>query len=310
MASSLHIGGAWNIPTELEQDHLAGVRKAVELIFPKLQAGMSALDAVEEAVKILELDPTFDSGRGAFLNAAGEVELDASIMDGRNLDFGAVGAVRDILHPVTLARAVMEKTEHSFIVGKGANQLAEAFGIPTVDPKSLLTERELAFYDKVKSDPNFRTRQPFENPEEEPHDTVGAVAMDIYGNLAAATSTGGTPRKLPGRLGDSPIVGSGVYADNFTGAASATGYGECIMKVVFCKTACDYLMHSSSMDSASLVVRYMKSRVNGLGGIIMVDRDGKYGFAYNTPKMAFAYADPNTAEVISHIKGPLPSPSQ
>lgn len=291
-------GGAWNIPDEYDKAHLNGVSTAIKAIFPKLQSGMSALDAVETAVNILEEDPTFDSGRGAFLNEIGEIELDAMIMNGQNLDFGAVAAVQNLLNPVSLARKVMEKTEHTMLVGKGAMIFAKKMGFEELPPEALLTERELEFFHKIKSDKSFRTEMPFEF---NPMDTVGAVAMDKNGNIAAATSTGGTARKLQGRVGDSPIVGGGAYADNLTGAISATGWGESIMKVVLSKTVCDLFVQNSAIEAAQKGISILKNRVNGMGGVIGINHRGKYAFAYNTPKMAFAFANEN-GEIEAHIQ--------
>lgn len=291
-------GGAWSIPDAYELDHINGVYHAVATIYPELLHGMTALDAVEAAVKILEEDPTFDAGRGAFLNAIGEIELDAMIMDGATLNFGAVASVQNILHPITLARRVMEHTEHCFLVGSGAQLFARQIGVPELAPRDLLTPRELEFYEQIKSDPSFYTHQPF---EPQPNGTVGAVALDTGGNLAAATSTGGTPRKLPGRVGDSPIVGAGAYADNKYGAASATGWGESILKIVMSKTACDLLQENSADQAAQLAVELLNQRVQGWGGIIIIDKKGQYGLAHNTTKMAFAYAQPS-GEIIAQIK--------
>jgi beta-aspartyl-peptidase (threonine type) len=291
-------GGAWNIPDHLVADHIAGVKKALELVYPALQKGMSALDAVEKAVNIMEEDPTFDAGRGAFLNEHGEIELDAMIMDGATLNFGAVAAVQNILHPVSLARKVMEETEHCFLVGNGAQHFARKMNIPELDPAELLTERELIFYNMIKHDPTFHTRKPF---DAERMGTVGAAVLDISGNLAAATSTGGTPRKLSGRVGDTSIVGAGTYADNLSGAVSATGWGESILKVLLSKTVCDLFREYGAMESAQKSIQLLKQRVNGLGGIIGINSRGDYAFAHNTPKMAFAYAD-GAGRVIADIK--------
>lgn len=291
-------GGAWSIPEEYENAHVNGVRKAVELIYPDLLNGMAALDAVEKAVRVLEQDSTFDAGCGAFLNAIGEIELDAMIMDGATLNFGAVAAVQNILHPVTLARLILEKTEHCMLAGSGALNFARQMGIGEIDPRELLTPRELEFYEQIKNDPNFKTKIPFEPAA---CDTVGAVAIDERGNLAAATSTGGTPRKLPGRVGDSPLVGAGAYADNLLGSCSATGWGESIMKVLLSKTACDFLNHFSATQAAENAVDILEKKVQGWGGVILIDKHGAYGFAHNTTKMAFAYAEDN-GEVIAKIK--------
>lgn len=290
-------GGAWSIPDEFDRDHINGIHRAIAQVYPGLKQGMSALDAVEKAVKILEADPTFDAGKGAFLNAIGEIELDAIIADGATLNFGAVAAVQNILHPVSLARLVMELTEHCLLIGKGAQRFAQENHVPELKPEELLTSRELEFYEKIRNDPGFYTHKPF---EPKPNGTVGAVALDVHGNLAAATSTGGTPRKLPGRVGDSPLIGAGAYADNQSGAASATGWGESIMKVLMSKTACDLLNFYSAKIAAEMAVDLLRERVNGWGGIILIDRNGNFGFAHNTTKMAFAYADP-FGQVIAKI---------
>jgi len=279
-------GGAWDIPPEQEPDHLAAVRRAVETVYPHLLAGMSALDAVEAAVRVLEDDPALNAGRGAVLNAQGEIELDAMLMDGKTLRVGAVGAVRNILHPVTLARVVMERSKHCFLVGSGANEFAREMGIAETHPRALITERELAYYlQHIRDNPSYTAGTTF-GPTAA--DTVGAVAMDVEGNVAAATSTGGIPGKHPGRVGDAPIAGAGTYADNQTGAASATGWGEYIMRVVLTKTAADLLATLPAMEAAAAAIKVLHDRVQGLGGIILIDRHGNYGFAYNTPKMAFA----------------------
>ena len=279
-------GGAWSIPDEMDMAHLAGVRKALEMVYPALQKGLTAIEAVERAVNILEEDPTFDAGRGAFLNDQGEIELDAIIMDGSDLSFGAVAAVQNLLHPVSLARSVMEKTEHSMLVGKGAQTFARSMGMKELDPTALLTDRELAYYHQIKEDPNFKSHHPF---EPSPSDTVGAVAMDQYGNLAAATSTGGTPRKMAGRVGDSPIIGAGAYADNKTGAVSTTGWGESIMKILLAKTVCDRMENHTAARAARLGIQVLADRGKGFGGVIGLNAQGEYAYAYNTEKMAWGW---------------------
>ena len=291
-------GGAWNIPDEFVAAHLNGVTNAIQQIYPLLLTGLSALDAVEKAVNLLEADPTYDAGRGAFLNEIGEIELDALIMDGRNLNVGSVAAVQNLLHPVSLARKVMEATEHCLLVGQGAMKFAKKMGFEELPPEELLTERELIFFNKIKNNSDFRTELPFEFTA---MDTVGAVAMDEYGNFAAATSTGGTARKMVGRVGDSPIVGAGGYADNELGAVSTTGWGESIMKVLLAKTVCDAFENQSAMSAGQRGIAILQKKVNGLGGVIGIDHRGEYAFAHNTPRMAFAYAGKD-GEVISNIK--------
>ncbi|MEL6924043.1 MAG: isoaspartyl peptidase/L-asparaginase [Bacteroidota bacterium] len=281
-------GGAWNIPDAAVTAHLRGVTQAVAEVFPKLQQGLSALDAVEQAVNVMEADPTFDAGRGSFLNELGKIELDAMIMDGTTLDFGAVAALQNFLHPVSIARKVMDQTEHCMLVGAGANRFALRAGFEALEASALLTERELAFYEQIKNNPQFRTHHPFES---RPSDTVGAVAIDEQGRLAAATSTGGTARKLQGRVGDSPIIGAGAYADNQLGAASATGWGESILKVMLSKTVCDLLAKHPAMEAAQQGVSILQNRVGGLGGVIGLSANGTYARAHNTPRMAHAWAD-------------------
>ena len=290
-------GGAWDIPADREADHLRAVRGAVAAVFPRLQQGLSALDAVEAAVRILEADPALNAGRGAVLNVNGEIELDAMIMDGLGLRCGGVAAVRNILHPVTLARAVMERTPHCLLAGEGALQFARAIGMSEVDPGELLTSRELIYYQEhVRGNPRFDVRPMFGGL---PSDTVGAVAMDQVGNFAAATSTGGTAGKLPGRVGDSPIAGAGAYADNELGAASATGHGEAILRVVLTKTACDLLRDHAAQEAVMGALQALR-RVQGLGGLILIDRQGNYGWGHSTTKMAAAWseADGSTVEGI------------
>jgi len=283
-------GGAWSIPDAMDEAHLGGVQHALMTVYPKLQQGISALDAVELAVNLLEENATFDAGRGAFLNEKGEIELDAIITDGATLSFGAVAAVQNLLHPVSLARKIMEETEHSMLVGLGAQAFAERMGFESLAPETLLTERELAYFHQINKDPDFRTHHPFEPM---PSDTVGAVAMDHLGNLAAATSTGGTPRKMAGRVGDSPIIGAGAYADNESGAVSTTGWGESIMKVLLSKTVCDRMLQMKAHQAAKEGIDILYQKGKGYGGVIGINALGDYAFAYNTEKMAWGWIDEN-----------------
>jgi beta-aspartyl-peptidase (threonine type) len=275
-------GGAWEIPPEDRQAHIDGCRGAAAAGWAILEAGGSALDAVEEAVRQMESDPTFDAGRGAFLNAAGVVELDAIIMDGRTLDLGAVAAIQHIQHPVSLARLVMTESKHAFLAGRGAEAFAREHDVPICPQEALLVGRELKRWRDLQEGgalPDYFT----------PQDTVGAVALDQAGNVAAATSTGGTPNKLPGRVGDSPLVGSGAYADNHSAAASATGLGEALMKIVISKTACDRIeMGQAPQPAAEAVMKLLTERTDGQGGIIILDRQGRYGIAHTTSYIAHA----------------------
>lgn len=282
-------GGAWRISEDTYADHINGTRAAVEAGWKALLKGGSALDAVEIAVSAMEDDPTFDAGVGSVLNRAGDIEMDAMIMDGRTLALGAVAAVRGIKNPVKLARVIMEDTDHCVLVADGARRFAEEKGIRLCAAAELTVPREIERFHRLQQMPDYHLADEF-TPD--PMDTVGAVAIDEDGNIAAATSTGGVHFKLPGRVGDSPLVGSGAYADNLTGGASATGHGENIMRVVLAKTATDALGRGmSAQQAADSAIRYMYERVGGYGGLILVDHRGETAFAYNTPHMAVAWVD-------------------
>lgn len=236
----------------------------------------SALDAVEAAVRILEDCPFVDAGCGSYPNTQGEIEMDALIMDGRTLDLGAVAAVKYVRNPVSLARRIMTDSPHTFLVGSGAEAFADSIGFPRCSMADLVVE---------EGDERIETDQAALG------DTVGAVAMDMNGNVAAATSTGGTRNKLPGRVGDSPLVGSGGYADNRTAAVSATGYGEALMKIVISKQVCDYVSSGLSAQVAcNAAIHLLEERLKGQGGLIAVDWQGRVGYAYNTTAMPYAYA--------------------
>ncbi len=273
-------GGAWYIPNHLREEYAQSCRDALLTGWALLREGGTALDAVETAVRVLEDNPLLDAGRGSYLTRAGHVEMDAIIMDGRTLDLGAVAAVQRIRHPITLARRVMALPEHDFMVGAGATALAEELGMPLCDETELLGRFEDPEDEDTWMPPEMRSLG----------DTVGAVALDADGNLAVATSTGGTPNKRAGRVGDSPLVGCGAYADNLTGAAAATGWGERLMRILTSKTACDFLAGGyAAQEAAEATIRLLGERVAGYGGVILIDADGNVGLAHNTPDMAYAY---------------------
>jgi beta-aspartyl-peptidase (threonine type) len=282
-------GGAWDIPDEEVPGHLNGCRLAAQIGWSILRQGGSALDAVEAAVRALEDDPAFDAGRGAWLNSAGEVELDAIIMNGATLSSGAVAAVQHVRNPISLARLVMERTSHSLIAGAGAEHFAQAQGIPLCDESELLTGHELERWRMIRAQKDFSVVKAFGGM---PRGTVGAVARDVHGHLAAGTSTGGTPNKLQGRVGDSPLIGCGCYADDLSAGASATGWGESIMKVVLCKAACDFAAQGhGAQQAAAQAIGVLADRAQGLGGLILIDRAGHIGVSFNTPRMARAWME-------------------
>ncbi len=281
-------GGAWAIPDDAVESHLNGVRKALAAGWAALRKGGSALNAVESAVMTLEDDETFDAGRGSFLNRDGKVQLDAFLMDGENLRAGGVGCVERIKNPIHAARVVLEKSPHVYFVTEGAERFAEENGIQLIENTELVVPREVERWKNAKEQRYLTTPSEFCSPTSS-HDTVGAVALDAKGNIAGGTSTGGTLNKAPGRVGDSSLIGCGCYADNDTGAASTTGWGEPMMKVVLAKWATDRVGYGDAPEQAAReAIHYVHRRVHGHGGIILLDRKGRAGVAHNTPRMAWA----------------------
>jgi beta-aspartyl-peptidase (threonine type) len=280
-------GGAWAIPDDMVEAHLNGTRQAVAAGWRVLEAGGSALDAAEEAVVVMEDDEAFDAGRGSFLNREGKVQLDALIMDGATLRAGGVGCVEHIANPVRAARKVLSESPHVYFVAKGAERFAREHGIPLCRNEDLIIPREVERLRALQATSSGGEQELFAPTIS--HDTVGAVALDRDGNIAAATSTGGTLNKAPGRLGDSSLIGCGCYADNLSAAASTTGWGEPIMKLVLAKWAADRVASGSLPQwVAAEAMTYLRDRVNGHGGIILLDCQGRFGLAHNTPRMAWA----------------------
>jgi beta-aspartyl-peptidase (threonine type) len=294
-------GGAWAIPDDMVEAHLSGVRNAAAAGWRVLERGGSALEAVEEAVVVLEDDETFDAGRGSFLNRDGKVQLDAFIMDGATLRGGGVGCVERLRNPVRAARKILSDSPHVYFVAEGAERFAAEHGIALCRNEDLVIPREVArlreYQALASTDGNdlFAREIPHDMLS---HDTVGAVALDRNGNIAAATSTGGTLNKAPGRLGDSSLIGCGCYADNLSAAASTTGWGEPIMKLVLAKWAADRVESGSLPEwAANEAMNYLKQRLSGHGGIILLDAQGRFGIAHNTPRMAWALHTAEKQEV-------------
>jgi L-asparaginase / beta-aspartyl-peptidase len=298
-------GGAWAIPAEMAEDHQRGVAQALATGYAILEKGGTATDAVEAAVTVLEDDPTFDAGRGSFLTASGRVQLDALLMDGATLRAGGVACVEHLRNPIRAARLVLDKSPHIYFVGAGAEAFAQSHGMPLIDNAELVLDRErtrllqaqarlaegladLTFSGPIaRDDKGPETAVRFES-----HDTVGAVALDQYGNLAAGTSTGGTLNKAPGRVGDSSLIGCGCYADNHSAAVSLTGWGEPIMKLVLGKWATDRVSQGVAPElAAQQAISYLFARLGGHGGIILLGPDGQFGLAHNTPGMAWGIAN-------------------
>ena len=285
-------GGAWAIPDDMVEAHLNGVRNAASAGWRALELGGSALDAVEESIVVMEDDETFDAGRGSFLNRDGRVQLDAFIMDGETLRGGGVGCVERLRNPVRAARQILSNSPHVYFVAEGAERFAAEHGIELCRNEDLIIPREVERLREYQTQALTHGNDLFAPGTADDvlsHDTVGAVALDRNGNIAASTSTGGTINKAPGRLGDSSLIGCGCYADNESAAASTTGWGEPIMKLVLAKWAADRVAAGNLPEwVAKEAMNYLKHRLNGHGGIILLDAQGRFGLAHNTPRMAWA----------------------
>ena len=279
-------GGAGTRPDHDPGPYLAGTRAAAEAGLRVLLQGGTALDAAQAAVVVLEDDPSFNAGTGACLTAAGDVELDASCMDGTTLRAGGVACVKTIKNPILAARRVCDDTPHVLLCGPGADAFARECGIPEYPNELFVTPRQLARWQELHA---LAQKQGADTVRAGTIGTVGAVAVDGKGHVAACTSTGGTPYKRPGRVGDTPIIGAGAYADDHEAAASSTGFGEAILKVTMARAACVRVRDGMSPRKAAIAaVGLLKERAHGAGGIIVAGPDGRLGWACNTPRMARA----------------------
>jgi len=299
-ALAIH-GGAWNIPDDEVDAHRRGLVLPLTRGFEALRRGARALDVVELVVRMLEDDPAFNAGRGSHLNSAGALEMDASIMDGTTRRVGAVAAIGGVRHPVSVARRVMDDSPHVLLVGSGARRFARHAGAELCTTGQLLVGREKARWQRIRAGERGLVSREF-SPRAAPHGTVGAVACDRKGRTAAATSTGGTQDKAPGRVGDSAVVGAGTYADDRRGAASCTGWGEPILRAVLAKTAVDALAGGRAPLAASRTALAELRRLAGWGGLILVDRKGRATAAFNTPRMARGLADARGLAVLVERK--------
>jgi beta-aspartyl-peptidase (threonine type) len=294
-------GGAWNIPDDQADAHRTGVLSALKAGWEILQDGGTAVDAVERSIVVMENDDTFNAGHGSVLDAAGEIELDASIMEGGTLRAGAVAALQNVANPISAARAIMEESDSVLLVGLGAMRFAKEHGIATCGQDALITGREIARWREAQaSGTGTAARRKGAPGRSSPGDSVGAVALDAKGTIASGTSTGGTPNKHQGRVGDSALIGCGTYADNAVGGVSSTGWGEALIRVVMAKSVID-MMQSNGDDperAAKDAIAALKKRTGGHGGVVVLGASGGVGIAFNTPRMARAY-------ITSSIKGPI-----
>ena len=284
-------GGAWAMPHDEVPAHRQGIRNALEAGYAVLARHGSALDAVEAAIVVMEDDEAFDAGRGSFLTRDGRVQLDALLMSGADLRAGGVASVEHLRHPIQAARLVLEHSPHVYFTGIGAERFALQHGMRPCDNMDLVLPREQRrLYAAQEAELQGLGDTTFSGALDS-HDTVGAVALDSHGNLAAGTSTGGTLNKAPGRVGDSSLIGCGCYADNQSAAVSLTGWGEPIMKLVLGKWAVDRVEAGATPQQAATdAIAYLHRRLGGHGGIILLGPDGSVGLAHNTPRMAWGLA--------------------
>ena len=294
--------GAWD--ADRWKEGMVGIKEAASAGFRILKVGGAALDAVEAAVMSMEDNGVFNAGLGSTLAIDKRIEMEASIMEGRTLNAGATSLLRDIKNPVHLARLVMENTDHVFLVADGAEKLANLFNLERRNP---MTELRLRYwYDLTQKlkDREMESLPKLEKmlkayPDLFSTDTVGAVALDGKGDTAAATSTGGRALKMPGRIGDSPLIGCGTYADNEAGACSTTGIGEVAIKLVLAKATCDFVrIGQSAQQAAENSIRLVNKRIKlkSSMGLIVVDMKGGIGAAHNTPNLCWAYMTSRLSE--------------
>ncbi len=275
-------GGAGSVKEASRPLHADGCARAAEAGRRVLEAGGRAIEAAVEACRALEDNPRFNAGHGACLTSAHTLELDASVMDGEHLEVGAVTVLPPFRNPIQIADAIRRDGLHTMYAGQGAADFALRHGFSAVDPEALITDAARARLARVLAGDTERAWA---------GGTVGAVAVDADGHVAAATSTGGTVGKRPGRVGDTPIIGAGTWADDLRGACSTTGVGEQIMRFGLARYACD-LLHGSTVDEAAeRAISAFSERVGGRGGLILVDRDGRAAFANNTTTMSWAIAE-------------------
>lgn len=304
--------GAWR--PERRKPGLSGVKEAATVGFEILRADGNALDAVEAAVVCMEDNEVFNAGKGSTLTIDRRVEMEASIMDGKTLNAGAVGLLKDIKNPVRLARIVMEHTDHVFVTSTAAEKLAEIFSLERTEP---LTELRMRYWSELKQKLS-REKGIYYLPKLKKllasyptlfeTDTVGAVALDRDGNIAAATSTGGLTLKLPGRIGDTPLIGCGTYADNEAGACSTTGIGEVAIKLILAKATCDNMRYGQPAQEAaesSIKLVNRRIRLKESMGLIAIDMHGGIGVAHNSLHLCWAYMTSEMRKPLAALKAKI-----
>jgi L-asparaginase / beta-aspartyl-peptidase len=289
-----------SLSPEREREYRAGLENALKAGYDVLKRGGSSLDATEAAVRVLEDDPHFNAGKGAVFTGAGTNELDAAIMDGRTLRAGAVAELKHIKNPISLARMVMEKSPHLLLVGEGAEKFAQEHGVALVDQKYFFTQERWDALQRIKAAEKGGAsgEKRYIITDQDLHGTVGAVALDQKGGLAVATSTGGMTNKRSGRVGDSPVIGAGTYADAIC-AVSCTGDGEYFIRATAARNVAALMEYRGKKlpEAAQMVVDEV-GKLGGTGGLIAIDKNGNIALPFNTSGMYRGYTDPDGKFVV------------
>ena len=292
VAIVVHGGAGWfeNMPEGQVEGIMKGLEDSMNIGYEILVNGGSSLDAVEQAIIHLENDPLFNAGKGAVYTSELRQELDASIMHGLNNDAGAVASVTNVKNPISLARYVMENTDHVMFSSRGAERVAKDAGLDIVYPSYFYQKDRLEDAKRIKKEKNKMG-------------TVGVVAIDMEGNITAGTSTGGMTNKMPGRIGDSPIIGAGTWAENNVCGVSATGHGEYFIRFNVANEICDLIKYQSKNvnEAAEIVIEKLKS-IGADGGVIVLDSEGNAAMTFNTPAMARAYKNSKGEQLVKIYK--------
>ena len=292
VAIVVHGGAGWfeNMPEGQVEGIMKGLEDSMNIGYEILNNGGSSLDAVEQAIIHLENDPLFNAGKGAVYTSELRQELDASIMHGLNNDAGAVASVTNVKNPISLARYVMENTDHVMFSSRGAERVAKDAGLDIVYPSYFYQKDRLEDAKRIKKEKNKMG-------------TVGVVAIDMEGNITAGTSTGGMTNKMPGRIGDSPIIGAGTWAENNVCGVSATGHGEYFIRFNVANEICDLIKYQSKNvnEAAEIVIEKLKS-IGADGGVIVLDSEGNAAMTFNTPAMARAYKNSKGEQLVKIYK--------
>lgn len=283
-----------NMTPEKEKEYRDALNKALDIGEEILKNGGSSLDAVEQSIRYMEDSPLFNAGKGAVFTHEGKNEMDASFMSGKDQNAGAVGGVTNIKNPISAARAVLEKSEHVMMAGKGAEEFSELQGLKMVDPSYFRTERRWNSLQRILQSEKDKTELSEDDDLDKKHGTVGCVALDKDGNIAAGTSTGGMTNKKFNRIGDSPIIGAGTYADNATCGVSSTGHGEYFIRYTVARDIAALMEYGNKtlVEAGEYIINKKLVEKGGTGGVVALDKMGNVAMPFNTPGMYRGYAKP------------------